>query len=344
MKTGSTYYNDLISRYFHGEISAEEIHVLEQWVQAAQENRKMFQEYANTWKAIEKSGTGPAINLDKEWVALKYKMYGAPHPASRHHQPASHLLNLWPRALRYPLLRIAAIFLLFAIPAFLLYHFYGPSGEKQCNAGMEVASCTLPDGTLVTLNTGSTLVYPSGFDHSSRLVKLTGEAWFEVAPDPAKPFVITTDNIRIEVVGTSFLVNTRKGKDASEIILASGKVKACFKNRPDDNTILSPGEKTIFLTEGYTINKEVNTDINYLSWKTKQMVFNNTPLSEVVALLNKVYRNPVRILENSLNNCRITATFDHQSLESVLNVLKATLDLQIQKTGSGFEISGHGRR
>ena len=344
MKTDPTYYNNLISRYFLGEASAEEIAVLEKWVEAAPENRKVFQEYGKTWKAIEKSGTGPTIDLDQEWTALKHKMSGNPHPVSHGLYPDSPLLNPVSRLFPNYLFRIAALFLLLAIPAFLLYHYYGPPKEKHCVAGREVVSCTLPDGTLVTLNAGSTLVFPEKFTNSSRLVTLTGEAWFEVAPDPAKPFVITTDNIRIEVVGTSFLVNTRKGKDASEIILATGKVKACFKDRPDDDTILSPGEKTIFLTEGYTINKEVNTDMNYLSWKTKQMVFNNTPLSEVVTLLNKVYRNPVRILENNLNNCRITATFDHQSLESVLNVLKATLDLQIQKTSSGFEISGHGCR
>lgn len=344
MKTGAKYYNDLITRYFLGEISAEEMRVLEQWVLAGPENRKIFEEYGKTSKAIEKSGTGPTINLDQEWAALKHKMSGYPQPVSLNLSPDYPLLHPVSRLLPNNLFRIAALFLLLAIPVFLLYQYYGPPKEKHIVAGKEVVSCTLPDGTLVALNAGSTLVFPSKFDPSSRLVALTGEAWFEVAPDPAKPFILTTGHIRIEVVGTSFLVNTLKGNDVSEIILASGKVNACFSERPDIKTSLAPGDKTLFQARGFTITKDANSDINYLSWKTKRMVFNNTPLPEAVALLNKVYHYPVRIRDNGLDHYRITATFDHQSLESVLNVFKATLDLQIQKTGPGYEISGHGRR
>jgi ferric-dicitrate binding protein FerR (iron transport regulator) len=70
------------------------------------------------------------------------------------------------------------------------------------------------------------------------------------------------------------------------------------------------------------------------------MVFDNTPLKEVVALLTKVYHSKISLSDAQLSDCRITTTFDGQSLESVLNVLKATLDLQARDTGSGFELSG----
>ena len=91
-----------------------------------------------------------------------------------------------------------------------------------------------------------------------------------------------------------------------------------------------------------TIMKTTNEDVNFLAWKTKHIVFNNTPLNEVVALLTKVYHTSIRLSGDRLSDCRITTTFDRQSLESVLNVLKATLDLQARTTGAGIELSGHG--
>ncbi|MEI7980454.1 MAG: FecR domain-containing protein [Bacteroidota bacterium] len=332
METPAEYFNELITKYFCGEASAGEINTLEQWVKTDPANRNVFEEYGKTWSALEKSKINATLNLDREWQTLQSKTSGIRPSAS----------GIRFRTLRLP--RIAALFLLLAVPAFLLYRYLSRTVEKKCSAPQEVTCCTLPDGTVVTLNTGATLVYPSHFSDSLRTVTLTGEAWFEVSPDKVKPFIIAAENVRIRVLGTSFLVNTMTSDDTKEIILSSGKVMVYYENRPDKNATLSPGEKAEAITDGYVILKEKNTNMNWLSWKTRRMVFDNTPLTEVAVLLAKVYHTPVSVTEESLNNCRITATFDNQSLESVLNVLKATLDLQIRKSGAGIEISGHGCR
>jgi ferric-dicitrate binding protein FerR (iron transport regulator) len=107
-------------------------------------------------------------------------------------------------------------------------------------------------------------------------------------------------------------------------------------------SLLLPGEKAEMGTDDDIILKTINKDVNFLAWKTKYMVFNNTPLNEVVAVLAKVYHTNIRLSGDRLSNCRITATFDRQSIESVINVLKATLDLQVRNTGAGIELSGQG--
>lgn len=357
METNSTYYIDLITRYFFGEATLEEIRELEKWTKADHLNAELFSEYQKIWMTIENERIESSIFLNEEWNKLKSRLSiqheEKPEPIafenknkSEIHQSSfvnrhSSFLNRKSKIRSFSL-RIAAIFVLLAIPSFFLYHYLSPPVDKQLLTATEVIEQTLPDGTVVTLNAGATLSYPSRFDGSFRLVNLQGEAWFEVAHDKTKPFIIAAENVRIRVVGTSFFVNTKTYHDTKEIILSSGIVKVYYDNKPEKTALLFPGDKAELITDGYVIMKTINEDVNFMAWKTKHMVFNNTPLNEVVALLTKVYHTSIRLSGDRLSDCRITTTFDRQSLESVLNVLKATLDLQVRNTGAGIELSGHG--
>ena len=346
METNSTYYIDLITKYFYGEATTEDIIELEAWVKAEPLNADLFSQYQKTWKAVENSRMENSKEVDQEWNKLFYRI-SPPETRTKSFKTKNFdiqnsVFNIqYSNSLRW-FLRIAAIFLLLAIPAFFLYHYLTPPVETHLIAGNEITERTLPDGTVVTLNSGAILTYPSRFEGSFRTVTLQGEAWFEVSPDKSKPFVIAVENVRIRVVGTSFFVNTKTLDNNKEIILATGMVRVYYENKPEKMAILSPGDKAELNTDGYSIIKSTNEDQNYLAWKTKHIVFNNTPLNEVVALLTKVYHTSIRLSDERLSDCRITTTFDKQSLESVLNVLKATLDLQIRNTGAGIELSGHG--
>ena len=324
MATTSTYYIDLITRYFFGEATPDEINELETWVKADPANSILFSEYQKTWKTIENTRIESSIDLDHEFNNLKSEI----------RNPKSEIIS-WA-------LRIAAIFILLAVPTFFLYRYLTLPIEKQLTAATEMVEQTLPDGTVVTLNAGASLSYPSRFEGSFRKVTLHGEAWFEVAHDKTKPFIIAAENVRIRVVGTSFFVNTKTWDDTKEIILSSGIVRVYYDDRPEKTALLLPGDKVELITDGYSIIKTANEDVNFLAWKTKHLVFENTPLNEVVALLTKVYHTSIRLSDDRLSDCRITTTFDRQSLESVLNVLKATLDLQVRNSGAGIELSGHG--
>ena len=324
METHSTYYTDLIAKYLNGEASPEEIGEIEAWVGEDQANAAIFSDCHKTWKAVVNETTASSTDINYEWDLLMSRI---PHPASR-------ILTLS--------FRIAAIFLLIAIPSFLLYHFPGAPAEKQFAAVSEISQVTLPDGTSVTLNAGSTLTYPAKFEGGFRKVTLQGEGWFEVAHDKTKPFIVAAGNARIRVVGTTFSVNTKTYRNTGEVILSSGIVKVYYAEKPGQTDMLLPGEKAELPADGSAIIKTTNHDLNFLSWKTKHMIFDNTRLNEVVALLSRVYHTNIRLSGNDLSDCRITTTFDNQSLESVLNVLKATLDLQVRDTGAGIEISGKG--
>ena len=338
MEPTSTHYIDLISRYFFGEATPDEILELEEWIKTDPANATIFSDFHKTWKTIENDRIGSLIDLDSEWKNLKFEMLDS---GSGIRNMSHDIVN---RKSKIPhfFFRIAAIFILLLVPSFFLYRYITIPVEKQLTASTEMTVQTLPDGTVVTLNTGATLSYPSRFDGSFRRVTLQGEAWFEVAHDKTKPFLISAGNVRIRVVGTSFFVNTKTRDNREEVILSDGVVRVYFDNRPEKMAVLLPGDKAEMFTDVCTITKSTNEDVNFLAWKTKHIVFSNTPLNEVVALLSKVYDTNIRLAEDNLSDCRITATFDRQSLEPVMNVLKATLDLQVRKTGSGIELSGHG--
>ena len=339
METNSTYYIDLIARYFDGEATPGEIRELENWVGTEPGNREIFSEYHKTWKILGKAKRDLPVEIDQAWLQIHSRIHRMDLKEQQtlpiFQATKSSLFISWS-------IRIAAVLLIALIPAFFLYRYLALPAETQLAAGSSVAEYTLPDGTVVTLNAGATLSFPSRFRGSYRNVKLQGEAWFEVAHDQTKPFIIAAANVRIRVVGTSFFVNTGSWRNASEIILQSGKVKVYYADKPEKMAFLLPGDRAELPSGSYEISKSANEDQNYLAWKTRHLVFCNTPLNEVVALLTRVYHTSIRISDDRLSDCRITTTFDKQSLESVVNVLKATLDLQIRNTGAGIEISGRG--
>jgi ferric-dicitrate binding protein FerR (iron transport regulator) len=349
MKTDPTYHIDLITRYFIGESTPEDIQNLEDWVKSDPANGEIFRDYSRAWKAVEASRLEYSLNTDQEWNILKAKLATKLQesktetqnlkPEARNLKPETR--NLKPEILTWSL-RIAAGLLLLLIPAFLIYRSLSSQNDVQIAASDAISEYTLPDGTKVTLNKGATITYPSEFTGTTRKISLTGEGWFEVTHDAAHPFVIDAGTAMIEVLGTSFSVNTNSSGNHEEVILQTGKVKVFLGDEPTVQVILAPGEKASIASNARSIVKMVNEDENFLAWKTKRMVFSNTALNEVVALLSEVYDVNIRISDNRISECKITATFDQQSLESVLNVLKATLDLQIGKTGNAIEISGAG--
>jgi len=354
MEPNPTYYIDLITRYFSNEITQSDAEILAEWLNQDAENLKIFKEYQKAWEIIEKTRI-EQLDVDTAWRKLEGKIHETEETPVI---PRQSFLSARQRGnndrhrfvnrtfpVRYQrLLKMAAVILIVAIPVFFVFRYLVKPEPNKLNASTGIMESKLPDGTSVTLNTGSLLEYPSGFTGSERDVILAGEAWFEVAHDKTKPFIISNGKARIEVLGTSFYVNTKNSGGNIEVILSSGKVAIYYNDQPSIRVQLIPGEKAEIMNEQEKISKSSNDDENFLSWKTKIFVFNDKPLSKIIQVLNKVYHSNIRFSNDQISNCRITATFDNQPLESILNVLKSTVNLTITKNGSEIEISGDGCR
>jgi ferric-dicitrate binding protein FerR (iron transport regulator) len=352
MEKEPTYYELLVTRYLSGEATPGEITELSSLAGQNPENEKILREMSEAWMGFERTLINDSVNIEAEWEIFDKKL--AQHDGSRESTaPVTHHSSLFARdsedenvvtrtrrviPIYHLLLRIAAVLAVLAIPLFFVFHYLGRPGLTEISANTGRVDAVLPDGSKVTLNNGALLQYPDHLKGKNRSVILKGEAYFDVAHNASKPFIISSGEIRVEVKGTSFYINTQSISGDFELVLTTGKVELYFENQPGSPEILAPGQKAVI--HDHIISILPNSDPNYMAWKTRKIAFNNVTLNDVVATLSKVYQADIRLNNPLLAQCRLTASFDNQSLGSVLNVLKATLDIDIRNSGTLVEISG----
>ena len=315
-------HNEIIqlsTRKFTGEASAEEAERLEKLISENEENHLLYKELVGVWDGTDKAKGITQKDVSEEWLRLRREIRNADKKS-------------------FSFLKIAASVALIATVGIAFFLFQ--NDKTTYLIAEQVQAQTLQDGSIVTLNAESELSYPAEFlDKGTREVNLKGEAFFEVERNPEKPFIIHTPSVQIEVLGTSFSVRSRNEEKTTTVIVASGSVKVSGNSNA---LVLKVNEKAIFDKESGKLFKVVNDDPNYLSWKTKQFTFDDRPLHEVAKSLSTAYQTSIRLMAESINDCPVTVSFDGQSLDAILEILSTTLDLTVEKTSEGFEISGKG--
>lgn len=177
----------------------------------------------------------------------------------------------------------------------------------------------LADGTKVYLNAVSSIKYPTQFNGDKRLVELDGEAYFEVAKNKNKPFIVKSDNQSIEVLGTHFNVHAYVNESVVKTTLLEGSVAVSFKNQ---KSILKPGQQSN-VSENFTKIKirEVDTD-EAIAWKNGRFKFDNADLKTVMRQLERWYGIKVEY-RGDVSDVRFSGgTFMNKNLSEVLKVLE----------------------
>lgn len=181
---------------------------------------------------------------------------------------------------------------------------------------------TLSDGSKVTLNAGSELRYPVNFiaGEKNREVFLKGEAFFEIASDTVHPFIVTTKELDVQVLGTRFNV-TAYPEDAKTLaVLVEGKVSVQNKLRQADVQILQPGEGA-FLENNKVEVQKVNVQ-KYVGWVSGQLVFADDPFKVITHKLERRYNVSIKNNYEPLEDIRITATFESEDIAQVLKTFQ----------------------
>lgn len=188
-------------------------------------------------------------------------------------------------------------------------------------------STTLPDGSVITLNKNTLLEYPDKFTGEQRNVKLShGEAFFSVAHNRAKPFIIDAGGVSIKVVGTSFNVKEKNGD--VQVIVETGLVQVSKKG----NTVaVSPGESILVSANSTSLAKEKTPDRLYAYYRSKVFVANNVPLRRMVQVLNEAYDAHIVIASTKLNDLPLNTTFKDESLDNILDIIRRTFSISIEK-------------
>jgi len=239
--------------------------------------------------------------------------------------------------------RIAAIVVItFALGAFV-YQYFQPKNtvvQNQIVTHDETLNqYELPDGTKVSLNSGSKLSFPTKFEGDTREVTIEGEAFFDVKPDPTKPFIINAGKAQIKVLGTSFNVNAYPGSDKVEVIVETGKVHVTHKQEVNvpatGELILDPGDKGTLLCANNVLLKSKNEDANFLAWKTHDLIFRETSLSDVIITLQKVYKTEIDIADEKIGDLRLTGHYKDYSIDFIMEVIASTFQVNVVKQADG---------
>lgn len=248
------------------------------------------------------------------------------------------------RLITNPLMRLAAAILVAALLSVAGYNIFSNRGSAGQMIELSVSNqlvqtFTLPDGTLVSLNADSHLKYPKRFAKNTREVTLDGEAFFEVTPNKEKPFIIHARNAQIKVLGTSFNVNAFPKAESLEVIVKTGTVQVINKvsaTRQSSELILHPGEKGTLVYASNDLQKSTNENPNFLAWKTHDLIFKATSLSEVIGNLEEVYKVKIRLDDPKLNGLLLTAHFNDYSLDFILKVIETTFQLETQRVDGQY--------
>ena len=196
--------------------------------------------------------------------------------------------------------------------------------------GQNVLIDTLSDGSVITLNKRSTVTYPSKFKGNTRAIALKGEAFFNVAPDKKRPFIISVNDVQVTVVGTSFNIKGENGN--TEVVVESGVVRV---TRSGKTVELNAGEKVVMHANDSIASKEAVDEKLYNYYRTKEFVCDETPLWKLVQVLNEAYDAKIIIGRKELNDKKITTIFYNESLEKILEVIHLTFDITVIKKEDG---------
>jgi transmembrane sensor len=204
-----------------------------------------------------------------------------------------------------------------------------------------VSQMVLPDNSIVYLNAGSQLKYTVAGVKRKREVFLEGEAWFDVAKNEKKPFVVHTPFYDVKVLGTQF--NVKAYKTDTEIVttLEEGSVQiASSENfKMAENKTLHPGEQLVYNRQNKTINvKDVETRM-FTAWKDNKLIFINMNLKELIVLLERKYGVEIEITDNMILNYHYDGTIKDETILEVLDLLKETLPIKYKIEGQTILIT-----
>lgn len=192
-----------------------------------------------------------------------------------------------------------------------------------------------PDGSKIWLNASSELKFPTTFAAGKRVVELKGEAYFEIAKDKKRPFVVKTAGQETEVLGTHFNINNYADELATTTTLFEGAVRVHPLNA-GKGVLLSPGQQAVL--KGRQLNVQIADESAALDWMNGKIVFKNETLKSIMRKVSRWYGVEVQITGDIGNLEFWGAVSRHNNLSSILNFLKETEDIDYVITGTNVTI------
>jgi len=197
----------------------------------------------------------------------------------------------------------------------------------------ERAAFNLVDGSRVTLGASSALDVPDDYGSRARDVYLQGQGYFEVVPDPEKPFRVHSGHAVTEVLGTKFGVRAYQGDSSVAVVVAEGRVGLAAAAGRQGSAVLTRGDYARLDPAG-RVRVERGVDVaSYLAWTQGRLEFVNAPLRDVLPELARWYDLDLRLADSTLADRPLTASLGTESDAEMLRLLEASLDVRVRRSG-----------
>ncbi len=321
-----TEREEILYRYFQKELTATERAEVEAWSAMSPENKRLFDEIKITF--LDLKGMAYYKSTELHEVDQSWEKFKKDNKVRDMHAASSK---------SFTFLKVAASVAILIAATFGIYYYQIRVQEVTIVNTDQVGEITLSDGSAISLNEGASIEYLQPFQNEERRVKLIGEAYFEVAGMPERPFVVETGDAEVRVLGTRFFINRPAEKDIS-VQVEEGKVLVSYK---DLHQIIDAGESVTLDLQNKRLTETEDASGLTSFWKTRRLVFRLTSLTDVIDVVNKAYDISVQ-LEGSTEGCSLTVTFDNEEFENVLEVISGTLNYELTEDQGAYTLKGNG--
>lgn len=324
-------HKNLAAKYLSGNCNTAEKQWFEHWLSVSDENQRWFDNQKLIWNSSEAKSLKHDLDVE---LALS-KVHQRIAFMHNHHKISVKQANRFSALNKWVASAAAVLLLGLAVFFVLKSESKQPLQHIAASQKMDVP-LQLPDGSEVILNTNSEITYPQEFSTSKRTTSFRGEALFEVAGNPEKPFQILTDHFGVEVLGTKFNLNAMPGSDKYIVDLIEGKLRLfTFDQNPNDRIeqlVLLAGERGVFDVETRRIERTAQTDLNFMAWHSGILEFINMPLVDALETINASYHINF-ILSAEHKDLKITARFENESVEELIESLQTIYNFEVTRNG-----------
>lgn len=334
-----TFHNQLVEKFFNGTCTPDEAEQVLDWLETPEGQEFLdvrlendIKEWDEEKKPVEdpskkgKTRFGDALDSEMLFRRIIDSLGWSRTPRRRS------FLN--------PLFQVAA--LLCVISTASLFYFYSEKSSLEEMADVSVVfstlddqqkQITLRDGSVVWLNSRSELRIAGDFNSDKRTVALIGEAFFDVAHQPDKPFIIHAGASKIEVLGTSFNVKLTDTQTNVGVAVSEGKVRLSHADVKKFSQFveLERGHYGELNTESGQVLTDVNGIENYISWKNGRLVFESMSLEEVCLQLGRIYGTTCSFGDSTIKNRAPSTNFSSEGIDKTLSVIGLSLNLRYEK-------------
>ena len=320
----------LIARYLQGDITNNDKERLFHWIRENPDHQKVYDQMQKTWN-ISATDVDYEPDVEAGWQKFN-QLIDQNQENDKSKEENSGQISVWKK-----IYRLAAAFILLAVFTWFIVNLVKEDEIVMQTADRETKEVILPDSSRVWLNENSLLTYSQNFE--KRNVELQGEAFFEVQNEKGKRFTVLSPKGKIEVIGTSFNV---KDYPDEEVYVHVVEGRVAFSPRQE--------EDYVYLTEGEFATLEVKNVVlenlfdneNFQSWRNHQLTFQATDMNRLINDLEKYFHIDFEVTNPDILDCQFTGSFSDPTLQEVLEVLQASMDLIINQKEDLIILSGKG--